>query len=189
MREATRSLNAAMRRLWADHVIWTREYIVAAVGDRPEADSAAARLLKNQEDIGNAVVPFYGEEAGSALTDILKQHIMIAVDLVAAARSGDQDAFQQHDAAWDANGREIAAFLSGANPHSRESDVYDLLNQHLTLTMNEAVAGPDRRLARPCEGDAPRPALRGRGSAGGAGGGGERDRAGRLRDRLVSVAG
>jgi hypothetical protein len=65
---------------------------------------------------------------------------MIAVDLVAAARSGDQDAFQQHDAAWNANGREIAAFLSSANPHWPESDVYDLLNQHLTLTKNEAVA-------------------------------------------------
>jgi hypothetical protein len=76
-----------MRRLWADHVIWTREYIVAAVGDRPEADSAAARLLKNQEDIGNAVVPFYPEQAGAALTDVLKRHIMIAVDLVAAAKS------------------------------------------------------------------------------------------------------
>jgi CTP:molybdopterin cytidylyltransferase MocA len=72
MSEATQSLKAAMRRLWADHVIWTREYIVAAVGDRPEADSAAARLLKNHEDIGNAAVPFYGEEAGSALTDLLK---------------------------------------------------------------------------------------------------------------------
>jgi hypothetical protein len=65
---------------------------------------------------------------------------MIAVDLVAAAKSGDQDAFQQHDAAWDANAREIAAFLSGANPHWPESDVYDLLSQHLTLTKNEAVA-------------------------------------------------
>jgi peroxiredoxin len=51
------------------------------------------------------------------------------------------------------------------------------------------LPGPDRRLARSREGDAPRRALRGRGSAGGAGGGGERDRAGRLRDRLVSVAG
>jgi len=140
MSGAARSLNAALRRLWADHVIWTREYIVAAVGDRPEADAAAARLLKNQEDIGNAVVPFYGADAGAGLTDLLKQHIMIAVDLVAAAKSGDQDAFQQHDAAWDANAKEIASFLSGANPHWPESDVYDLLNQHLTLTKSEAVA-------------------------------------------------
>ena len=90
MSDGIRSLNAAMRRLWADHVIWTRQYIVAAVGGHPDADAAAARLLKNQEDIGNAVVPFYGEDAGAGLTDLLKQHIMIAVELIEAAKAGDQ---------------------------------------------------------------------------------------------------
>lgn len=134
------SLKAAMRRLWADHVIWTREYIVAAIGDAPDAQAAAGRLLKNQEDIGNAVVPFYGEAAGSGLTDLLKQHILIAVELVEAAKSGDQAKFQEQDAAWDKNARDIAAFLSGANPHWPESDVYDLLNLHLSLTKREAVA-------------------------------------------------
>jgi CTP:molybdopterin cytidylyltransferase MocA len=70
MSEAISSLRAAMRRLWADHVIWTRQYVVAAVGDTPDAQAAAGRLLKNQEDIGNAVVPFYGEAAGAGLTDL-----------------------------------------------------------------------------------------------------------------------
>ena len=140
MSDGIRSLNAAMRRLWADHVIWTRQYVVAAVGGNPDADAAAARLLKNQEDIGNAVVPFYGEDAGAALTDLLKQHIMIAVELIEAAKAGDQDTFQEKDAAWDGNIREIAAFLSGANPHWPENDVYDLLNLHLTLTKKEVVA-------------------------------------------------
>src|SRR5262245_66544573 len=89
MNGATWSLRAAMRRLWADHVIWTREYIVAAVAGAPEAEQAAGRLLKNQEDIGNAVVPFYGDAAGSGLTDLLKQHILIAVELIEATKTGD----------------------------------------------------------------------------------------------------
>ncbi|HEY5902730.1 MAG TPA: hypothetical protein VIU39_09255, partial [Anaerolineales bacterium] len=49
----------AMRRLWEDHITWTRVYIIAAVAGLPEADAAAARLLQNQVDIGNAVKPFY----------------------------------------------------------------------------------------------------------------------------------
>jgi hypothetical protein len=134
------SLKSALRRLWADHVIWTRQYVVAAVENRPDADAAAARLLKNQEDLGNAVVPFYGEAAGASLTDLLKQHIAIAVELIDAAKSGDGPRFQEKDAAWDANAREIASFLSAANPHWPEQDVYDLLNLHLTLTKNEVVA-------------------------------------------------
>jgi hypothetical protein len=134
------SLQLALRRLWADHVIWTREYVVAAIADAPDAGTVAGRLLKNQEDIGNAVVPFYGEEAGRRLTELLKEHVMIAVDLIAAAKSGEQAKFEKADAAWDRNAADIASFLAGANPNWPEKDVADLLGQHLALTKNEAVA-------------------------------------------------
>jgi hypothetical protein len=138
--EKTTSLSDALRRLWVDHVIWTREYIVAALAGSPDAEAAAGRLLRNQEDIGNAVVPLYGEAAGEELTRLLKDHILIAVDLVAAAVKGDKRAFARHDKRWDANTDEIAAFLAGANPNWPEEDVRDLLAQHLSLTKEEAVA-------------------------------------------------
>ena len=130
----------ALRKLWSDHVIWTRQYIVAAVAGTPDADAAAGRLLQNQEDIGSAIVPYYGQDAGDALTGLLKQHILIAVDLVAAAKSGDQEAFTTHDARWTANIGEIARFLAGANPNWPEKDVFDLLALHLKLTKDETVA-------------------------------------------------
>src|SRR5689334_11165921 len=60
-------LQLAMRKLWSDHVIWTRQYIVAAVAGAPDAQAAADRLLKNQDDIGNAIVPYYGSDAGIKL--------------------------------------------------------------------------------------------------------------------------
>lgn len=135
------SLKAAMHRLWSDHVIWTRDYIIAAVAGAPDAEAAANRLLKNQEDIGNAVVPLYGEGAAQALTDLLKQHILIAVDLVDAAKSGDDAKFQENDQKWTDNAEEIATLLSGANPDNwPKADVVDLLMQHLNLTKGEVVA-------------------------------------------------
>lgn len=137
---ATFSLTRAMQRLWTDHVVWTRQYVIAAVDERPELEAATKRLLKNQEDIGNAVVPFYGKAAGKQLTDLLKQHILIAVDLVAAAKAGDNKKFQTFDKKWDKNAEEIASFLSGANPHLTKKDVVDLLYLHLSLTKDEAVA-------------------------------------------------
>src|SRR5262245_28198927 len=75
-------LRQDMRKLWSDHVIWTRGYIVAAVGDQPDQAAAASRLMKNQEDIGGAVAVYYGKPAGDKLTALLKEHIQIAVDLV-----------------------------------------------------------------------------------------------------------
>jgi hypothetical protein len=133
-------LRLALRKLWSDHVIWTRLYIVAAVAGGADADAAAGRLLKNQEDIGAAIVPYYGQEAGDGLTSLLKEHIMIAVDLVAAAKSGDNDELAKHDARWTENAKKIAGFLAGANPNWPEKDVLDLLSLHLKLTKDETVA-------------------------------------------------
>jgi hypothetical protein len=130
----------ALRKLWSDHVFWTRDYIIAAVAGSPDADSAAGRLLRNQDDIGAAIVPYFGDAAGKELTRLLREHIMIAVDLVAAAKKGDNDAFAKHDARWTANAGEIARFLAGANRHWPEKDVLDLLSLHLKLTKDEAVA-------------------------------------------------
>ena len=106
-----------MRKLWTDHVVWTRDYIVAAVGDQPDAPAAANRLMRNQEDIGKAVAKFYGEPAGQQLTKLLKDHISIAVDLVKAAKAGDKSGQQKADERWQANAVEIADFLSKANPN------------------------------------------------------------------------
>lgn len=145
MNEREHSLAVGMRKLWSDHVFYTREYIVAAGLDAPNVDAAAERLLKNQEHIGGAVAQYYGKDAGSKLTDLLKQHIMIAVDLVNAAKSGDQMKFQEEDRKWSANAEEIATFLSGANPNWPRRDVSDLLKQHLDLTKKEAVAVLDKR--------------------------------------------
>jgi glutamate synthase domain-containing protein 3 len=143
------SLQRAMHRLWADHAIWTRDYVVAAIADAPDAEMAANRLLRNQEDIGNAIVPLYGDDAGRGLTDLLRQHILIAVDLVDAAKAGDKRRFKREDKRWDDNAAEIAAFLAGANPNWPEDDVRDLLAQHLELTRQEVVA----RLEENWEGD------------------------------------
>src|SRR5688572_14190458 len=113
----TGDLQLGMRKLWADHVIWTREYIVAAVDGSASAEAASTRLLRNQEEIGNAIAPYYGVAAGARLTDLMKQHILIAVDLVAAAKAGDATKQQAADKRWHDNAIEIATFLSDANPH------------------------------------------------------------------------
>jgi hypothetical protein len=138
--DAASSLRTGLRKLWADHVIWTRQYIVAVSNDTPDAGTAAGRLLKNQEHIGAAIVPYYGQAAGDKLTALLKEHIMIAVDLLAAAKAGDDARFQQEDQKWTTNAQAIASFLSSANPAWPQKDVEDLLNLHLSLTKAEAVA-------------------------------------------------
>lgn len=134
------ALTKAMRDLWADHVIWTRAYIIAATSDQPDAQAAANRLLANQDQIGQAIVPYYGQAAGTQLASLLRDHILIAVDLVAAAKANDQTKLRDADQRWHANAADIATFLSGANPNWPREAVVSMMNEHLALTTQEATA-------------------------------------------------
>jgi len=100
----------AMRKLWEDHITWTRLYIVSTVSDLPDQGPTAQRLLQNQDDIGNAIKPFYGEDAGNQLSFLLRDHILIAADLLQAAKSGDTAAFEAASARWYVNADDIAIF-------------------------------------------------------------------------------
>src|SRR5918998_628598 len=133
-------LRISLHNLWVEHIVWTRQYVVAAAADQPDASFAAERLLKNQEDIGNAIKPFYGDQAGNQLTSQLKDHITIAVDLLEAAKSGNSTALEEIEDKWYANADEIATLLSAANPNWTKEDMLNMLNEHLSLTKTEAVA-------------------------------------------------
>jgi hypothetical protein len=133
-------LRDGMRKLWSDHVMWTRMFIVSSVANMPEAGLNAERLLKNQQDIGNAIKPYYGDPAGDKLAALLKDHILIAANIVTNAKNSDITAVGNEENKWIANANEIAAFLSSANSNWSKTELQGMLHQHLTLTKNELLA-------------------------------------------------
>ena len=134
------ALYGQMRKLWSDHVFWTRQYMIEAINESPEAAASATRLMENQENIGDAVIPFYGAQAGSHLTELLKQQITIIVDLVEATKSKNQPDFQDANIRWQNNAAQIAMFLSQLNPNWPEVAVADLMKIHLSTTADELSA-------------------------------------------------
>ena len=110
-----RALHDQMRRLWEDHGAWTHMVIVSFVGNLPNLSAEEHVLLHNQVEIGNAVKPYYGKAAGDKLTRLLKEHILGAVRVLKAAKSGSASRLKKAERAWFANGREIADFLHSAN--------------------------------------------------------------------------
>jgi hypothetical protein len=130
----------AMRKLWEDHITYTRNYIISALAGLPDTDAVAARLMKNQDEIGAAIKPYYGNAAGDKLAGLLRDHISQAAEVVKAAKGGDKAQLDAAQAKWSANGKDIAAFLSGANPNWPKADLEAMLQKHLDLTTGEVVA-------------------------------------------------
>jgi hypothetical protein len=130
-----------MRKLWEDHITWTRLVIVSTAADLPDREATTQRLLRNQQDIGDAVKPYFGDAAGDRLTALLKDHIVGTANVLAAAKAGDAARVESAKRTWYANGDEIAAFLSAANPTAWPlADMKSMMKQHLDLTLDEAVA-------------------------------------------------
>jgi hypothetical protein len=141
----------AMRKLWEDHVVWTRQYIVSAAtesGNLADIGPTTDRLLANQTDIGNALKPFYGDAAGDQVTALLRDHILTAAELIAAAKAGDSAAVETASAAWYQNADDIATAVNGLNPkHWPLDEMKAHMKDHLDLTLAEAVARLQGRYA------------------------------------------
>jgi hypothetical protein len=130
----------AMRALWEAHGAWTHMVIVSFVGNVPDLAAEEQVLLRNQVDIGNAVKPYYGAAAGNRLTQLLKAHILGAVAVLEAAKAGDKTKLTQAEAAWFANGRQVADFLHAADPRFlSRSAARQMMNVHLQQVIQQAV--------------------------------------------------
>jgi hypothetical protein len=140
-------LKSDMRKLWEDHITWTRNVIFNIIDDLPGTTEAVNRLLQNQTDIGNAIKPFYGEAAGNQLTALLREHITIAAELLTALKAGNTTAFNDANARWYANADAIATFLSAANPNWPLDEMKAMMREHLDATATEALARKNQNYA------------------------------------------
>lgn len=134
------ALRRSLDKLWTDHVIWANASMIATLTEKPEAKNYSDRLLKNQEDLGNAIAPYYGPEAGAHLTTLLKEHTTLALALFKAAHQEKMTAFKELTQKWHSNAQAIALFLEQINPHCPQKKLTDLLHEHLALTAYQLQA-------------------------------------------------
>lgn len=133
-------LRSAMRKAWADHMQWTYATVDAFFHNAKALDPTLQRLLANQDDIGNAVKPYYGDAAGAHLTELLRAHINGAVPVLKAAQAGDDAALKKALDDWYANAQQVADFLTKANPGNwPASATGPALKMHIEQTTTYSV--------------------------------------------------
>ncbi|MBB3110829.1 hypothetical protein FHS18_002896 [Paenibacillus phyllosphaerae] len=133
-------LNQELRKLWTDHALWTKSYLIAFYGNLPSQEKYLNRLLRNQKDIGNAIKSFYGEEAGNKLGQLLTEHIVIGGQVFTAIKEKNQSKLETANKAWFKNADDIAAFLSKANPNWSQEELRSMLHEHLKLLLADSLS-------------------------------------------------
>jgi hypothetical protein len=134
-------LRLALRDIWSDHVWYTRDYVNSAVADQPDKEAVATRLLENQDEMGDAIKPYFGDEAGDKLKALLRDHIVIATEVVAAAKMNNDEALTAANTKWVDNANQIADLLSSANPeYWPQDDMRAMMQKHLELLTTEVVS-------------------------------------------------
>ncbi|HPB53627.1 MAG TPA: hypothetical protein PLR22_08125, partial [Saprospiraceae bacterium] len=132
-------LNANMRKLWSDHMQWTYSTVDAFFNNPDGLNGPLNRLLQNQKDIGAAIIPYYGEDAGGQLTKLLTDHITGAVPVLTAAKEGNNEALTTALNDWYKNAQDIADFLANANPNWKQEDMRHMMKTHIDQTTEYAV--------------------------------------------------
>ena len=133
-------LKSTMRQLWADHVMWMRGYIVSMSSNALNRKEIAERLVKNQMDLGDLMGQYYGVDDGNEYTILLKDHIEMVEELVAAIVAKNQEKSRDADAKCRRNVEKMAHFLQKINTHWTVKEVLASFNDHLNLTIVEITA-------------------------------------------------
>lgn len=133
-------LNNIIRKLWEKHIFWTRLAIMSIASSSPDTEFVSNRLLRNATDFGNLFTNFYGPKIAQEFSNLLRDHLTIATDLVVAAKKQDSNAVAEIDKKWHKNADDIANFLSSINPNWDRREMQQMMYEHLALTKAEAVA-------------------------------------------------
>lgn len=127
-----------IRQLWGQHVYWTRFFIISTASDLGNLEPVTKRLLRNPKDFAKLLAPLCGKRMADRFEDLFTQHLLIAADLVNAAKNGDADKAASARTKWYENADEIACFLASVNRCWDEAKWKDMLYSHLEMTEKEA---------------------------------------------------
>ncbi|HEX2953429.1 MAG TPA: acetylglutamate kinase [Bacillota bacterium] len=145
---ASVQIRDCMRLLWEEHIYWTRMVILGIVFDTPDLPQTTDRLLRNATDFGMAFSTFYGNEVGTEFGRLIREHLVIAAEIVKDVKAGDSGGAEDAERRWYVNADQIARFLSCINPYWSYEQMRQMWFVHLSLTKDEAVAALQKDYAR-----------------------------------------
>ncbi|OQB13859.1 MAG: hypothetical protein BWY15_01487 [Firmicutes bacterium ADurb.Bin193] len=128
-----------LRKLWSEHTMWTRSFIISTAADLGDLQYVTQRLLRNPKDFAAVLRGYYGFDKANRFEQLLTEHLTIAAGFVNEAKAGDTPAANESRKNWYRNADEIAEFLASINPFWSRRMWQAMLHEHLKITEEEAV--------------------------------------------------
>jgi hypothetical protein len=125
----------SMRRLFTDCLNWQRVFAVETFTGAPDAIKAQARLMSNQDDIGNTFKQYFDAYSSDQISSVFKQFTQLQCDYAVAIRnSGDKGVIVNK---MQDKSDELAGVLSVANMNWMRNDLSTMLRKYCDLITKE----------------------------------------------------
>lgn len=133
---AWNSSKSSSRKLWSEHVYYTRNALISIIASLNDVPNITARLMKNQEDIGELIRPYYYDEDVDQLIILLKEHIALAANYI----SGEGSEIIAEDQ-WRDNAAAIVSLMESMNPYDwAATDMQPLWTMHINHLIAQNTA-------------------------------------------------
>ncbi len=139
MKRSKFDLISDMRKVWEQHVYWTRMFLISTAARLDDQAATTARLMRNPKDIANIFENYYGANIANTIESLLVQHLKIGGDLITALRDGRTEDAANLKQQWYKNADQMANAFSRINPYYDMNDLRNMLYTHLDLTTQEVA--------------------------------------------------
>ncbi|MDP4119544.1 MAG: LysM domain-containing protein [Bacillota bacterium] len=133
------TLSNNLRRVWFEHVLWTRLLIISIVDNLLDTDAVTNRLLQNPNDIAKIFMPYYGADDAKIISNLLTQHLAIGKQLITALKNKDMQEAEKLNLQWYKNADDMAVAFHTINPYYDQDEIRNMLYDHLDLTKEEVI--------------------------------------------------
>lgn len=136
-----------MRRLWEDHVVWTRLVMLEVADTTGGLDNAADKLAGNSDEMAALFEKYYGKVKGGRVGSLFREHTSLTTDIVKATKAGDEPKAAGDEKKWRKNADRLAGRLLDVNPEWSRIDLKAMWHDHLDFTKAEIEARANKDYA------------------------------------------
>lgn len=137
--EKEQELNQYLRKLWAEHAFWLRQYVIAYFNGTSDVNETTKRLLKNQDQIGRSLGMWYGEKNGAQIADIMKSQLIAFGDMLNGMVSKDKNVSVVAEKKWHDSTEKLVDFLVSLNGKWGRVELSQHLKRYNEMMTNMAI--------------------------------------------------